>query len=80
MSTTATIPTKSEKTKLTPVENHKSAAAHFTEAAKHHTDAAKLVEAGHEEKAAHATVKAHGHQIIAHDAHKDAVKQYAVKN
>lgn len=79
MSTTAT-PTKTDKATVTPVQNHKTAAAHFTEAAKHHTDAAKHTEAGHDEKAAHSTLKAHGHQSIAREAQKDVSKQHAMKN
>jgi len=79
MSTTAS-PTATDKAKATPVENHKTAAAHFTEAAKHHTEAGKHHEAGNEEKAAHSTVKTHGHQSIAREAQKEVSKQHAMKN
>jgi hypothetical protein len=79
MSTT-TAPKKTDHANATPVENHKTAAAHFTEAAKHHTEAAKQHEAGNDEKASHSTVKANGHQSIAREAQKEVSKKHAMKN
>jgi hypothetical protein len=79
MSTTTT-PTATDKSKLTPVENHKNAAKHNEEAAKHHIEAAKHVEDGKLEKAAHSTIKAQAHHAIADEHHKEVVKQHAMKS
>ena len=59
------------------IENHKKVAKHLEEAAKHHLDAAKHHENGNHEKAALSSVKAHGEQCLANDAHKEDLKHHA---
>jgi hypothetical protein len=85
MSNAPTVTAKSPEI-LTPeqtkkrVENHKLTAAHLDESSKHHLEAAKHVEVGNHEKAAHSTLAAHAHQMIAKDAHKEVLKNHAVKH
>ena len=59
------------------IENHKKAAKHLEHSAKLHTEAAMHREAGNQSKANDSTVKAHGHQVMANEAHKEVVKAHA---
>jgi hypothetical protein len=81
--TTSTKSAKSEKSKLSIVdnkkriENHKKAATHFDSAAKHHNEAAKHHENGDHEKAAQSTMVAHGHQSLGRDAQREDIQFHA---
>lgn len=85
MSNAPTVTAKSPEI-LTPeetkkrVESHKLTATHLEESAKHHLDAAKHVEAGNHEKAAHSTLAANAHHIIAKDTQKEVLKNHALKH
>ena len=59
------------------IENHKRAAAHHMEAAKHNLEAAKNYGAGHYEKAAHSSVLAYGHHVLAEEFLNDDAKHHA---
>jgi hypothetical protein len=78
--TTTENPNKIEKKNLTLIDNHKTAATHYAAAAKHHTDAVSHIEAGNHEKANESTVKAHGHKVLASEAHKEVSKHHATKD
>jgi len=58
------------------IENHKTAAKHHEEAAKNHHEAIKHIEAGHHEKAADSTVKAHGHATMASESQREVLKNH----
>lgn len=60
------------------IENHKKIAKHLDTASKHHTDAAKHHEAENHEKAAVSTLNAHGHLILAREAHRENLKRLAL--
>lgn len=60
------------------IDSHKKAAKHLDQSAKLHTEAAMHREAGNHSKANDSTMKAHGHQVLANEAHKDVVKAHAV--
>lgn len=82
MSTTSTPTKKDQPAEITAenkkgIQNHKLAAQHHEEAAKSHIEAAKHHEDGNHEKAAQATIVAHGHNSLANDAQKEDVKQHA---
>jgi hypothetical protein len=80
MTSTTTIPTATtDKSKLSPVDNHKHAAKHNEEAAKHHNEAVKHHDAGNEEKAIKSTVIASGHHAIAGEHQNELNKHHALK-
>lgn len=84
MSTTNTFP-KSEKKPIAKADNqkiidgHKKAAEHLTNASKSHLEAAKHHENGDHEKAAHSTIQAHGHHIMAREVQKEDAKHHATQ-
>jgi hypothetical protein len=57
-------------------EHHKKASENLTNAARHHGEAAKQYEAGNYEKAAHQAHTASGHEILAKENVKEAVKAH----
>ena len=77
--TTTPIPIVTDSTQIIPAENHKKAAMHHEAAAKHHHDAAQHHDEGHPEKANESTLKAHGHQTLANEAHEEITKHHASK-
>jgi hypothetical protein len=80
MTTQTTTPTATtEKTKLSPVENHKKAAMHHESAAKHHNEAAKHHEDGNEEKAMKSNIVAQGHHAMADEHQKELNKHHATE-
>jgi hypothetical protein len=84
--TTPTTPMKIEKKNVSPadnkkrIENHKTTATHLEAAAKSHLDAAKHHEEEEHEKAAHSTIKAHGHLALAKDIQHEDLKNHALQN
>lgn len=84
MSTTNTFP-NTEKKPITAADNqkrvdsHKKTAEHLSNASKSHLEAAKHHENGEHEKAAHSTVKAHGHHTMARDLQKEDARLHATQ-
>ncbi len=82
--TNTTNPVNADKTHMSSdenkknIEHHKTAAAHLELSAKHHLEAAKHHADGNHEKAAHSTVKAHGHHSLANVAQKEDVKHHVM--
>lgn len=83
MSTTNTFP-KTEKKPISAdnqkrVDSHKKTAEHLSNASKSHIEAANHHENGEHEKAAHSTIKAHGHHTMARDLQKEDARLHATQ-
>jgi hypothetical protein len=73
-----TLTTSADKSKLSPIDNHKEAAKHHEAAAKHHNEAVKHHDAGNTEKALKSTVIASGHHTIAGEHQTELNKHHAM--